>query len=232
MVFKPVIAGLEIGDDTQRWRDVGFSVDQDGTCQVGTVRINLVSDNGTADNGSSSGIRAWSLITPARPAGTYSISGLLTKVITPEADSPAPLPIENPAHANGMSHPNGALSIDHLVIFSPNLDDTIAELSPFGLEPRRTRQHEAFGQPMRQVFFRMGEVVLELVGPDKEGGEGQAGFFGLTFTVEDLDLTASFLKEHIGRVKDAVQPGRRIATLRKTAGLQTAIAFMTPDIRS
>lgn len=221
MVFKPVIAGLEIGDDPQRWRDVGFSVDQDGTCQIGTVLISLVSNDGTG-----SGIRSWSIKTPACPAGQYSISGLLTKVITPEADSLTSLPNEIPAHLNG------ALSIDHLVIFSPNLDGTIAELSPFGLEPRRTRQHEAFGQPMRQVFFRMGEVVLELVGLNKEGGEGQAGFFGITFTVEDLDSTASFLKEHIGRVKDAVQPGRRIATLRKTAGLQTAIAFMTPDIRS
>lgn len=232
MVFKPVIAGLEIGDDPQRWRDVGFSVDQDGTCQIGTVRINLVSDTGSADNGSGSGIRAWSVITPARPTGTYSISGLLTKVFTPEADPPASLPNEIPTHRSDTPHPNGTLSIDHLVIFSPNLDDTIAELSSFGLESRRTRQHEAFGHPMRQVFFRMGEVVLELVGPDNEAGEGQAGFFGLTFTVEDLDSTTSFLKEHIGRVKDAVQPGRRIATLRKTAGLQTAVAFMTPDIRS
>lgn len=212
MGYKPTVATLEVADDPQCWRDVGFAVDDDGNCQIGTVRLHLKPINDLR------GVQTWSVLTDTCPPGEYTINGLSTTVIKPEA-----IELEVPVH------PNGTLTIDHLVVFSPNLAVTIAALSDLGLEPRRTREHEAFGQPMRQVFFRMGEVVLELVGPDKDEGEGNAGFFGLAFTVVDLDATASFLGEHVGRTKNAVQPGRRITTLRKTAGLQTAVAFMTGE---
>ena len=40
-------------------------------------------------------------------------------------------------------------------------------------------------------------------------------------------LCPSSYGEHLGRIKDAVQPGRRIATLRhRDLGLSVAIAFM------
>jgi hypothetical protein len=41
--------------------------------------------------------------------------------------------------------------------------------------------------------------------------------------------TASTLGELLGTPRDAVQPGRKIATLRPAAGLGPAIAFMTPQ---
>jgi hypothetical protein len=40
--------------------------------------------------------------------------------------------------------------------------------------------------------------------------------------------TAAHLGELLGAAGDAVQPGRRIATLRREAGVGPAIAFMTP----
>jgi hypothetical protein len=79
----------------------------------------------------------------------------------------------------------------------------------------------------QQVFFRLGEVILEVVGP-KEPGPGLASLWGLTFTVDDLDATAALLGDRVGRVKDAVQPGRRITTLRgREIGISPAIAFMS-----
>jgi hypothetical protein len=45
--------------------------------------------------------------------------------------------------------------------------------------------------------------------------------------VSDLDATARLLGNHLGDVKDAVQPGRRIASLRKEAGLALPVAFMS-----
>ena len=33
---------------------------------------------------------------------------------------------------------------------------------------------------MTQVFFRLGEVILELVGPPEPAGDGPARFYGLT----------------------------------------------------
>jgi hypothetical protein len=70
-------------------------------------------------------------------------------------------------------------------------------------------------------------VILELVGP-QEAGPGPASLWGLTFAVDDLEATAEFLGDRVGRVKDAVQPGRRITTLRgKEIGISPAIAFMS-----
>ena len=89
---------------------------------------------------------------------------------------------------------------------------------------------EQYGFEARQTFFRLGEVILELIGPNEPQGEGAAAFFGLAYTVDDIDTLPAFYGEHLGRVKDAVQPGRRITTLRhKDFGLSVATAFMSPE---
>ena len=95
---------------------------------------------------------------------------------------------------------------------------------------------QQYGFEARQTFFRMGEVILELIGPDtsrwRAPAERPAGFFGLAYTVRDLDATAALLADHIGNVKDAVQPGRRITTLRhKDFGMSVATAFMSAGRR-
>lgn len=219
MGHAATISVLDIADDPQRWHDAGFTVGEDGACQVGTVRLQLSVVEGAR------GVQGWTVCTDTCPAGERRFNGLPTTVVAPSVDFPS-----STAGAGAAPlHANGTRSIDHLVVFSPSLDVTVAALGELGLDQRRTRRHEAFGQPMRQVFFRMGEVVLELVGPDADGGEGDARFFGLAFTVGDIEATASCLGEQIGRIKGAVQPGRSIATLRRTAGLETAVAFMTPE---
>ena len=81
---------------------------------------------------------------------------------------------------------------------------------------------------MVQVFFRLGEVVLEVVGGPQPSGDGPARFFGLAFTVADLDATARYLGDRLHPAKGAVQPGRRIATLDRGAGSTVAMAFMSP----
>ena len=59
-------------------------------------------------------------------------------------------------------------------------------------------------------------------------GDGPAGFVGLAYTVADLDALPARYGEGLGRVKDAVQPGRRIATLRHRAfDMSVATAFMS-----
>jgi hypothetical protein len=55
-----------------------------------------------------------------------------------------------------------------------------------------------------------------------------ARFWGLAFQVRDLDATCQHLGDKVGEPRDAVQPGRRIATLRREAGLGPAVAFMSP----
>jgi hypothetical protein len=75
-------------------------------------------------------------------------------------------------------------------------------------------------------------VVLELVGPVEASGAGPAGFYGLAVNVADIDATKAHLGDRCTDPKDAVQPGRRIATLKtRDLGIATAIAFMTADAR-
>ena len=131
--------------------------------------------------------------------------------------------------AEAGDHGNGALHVDHVVLLTPDLRRTTAALAEVGLEPRGERDSDTYGSPMRQVFFRLGEVILELVGQPDTAGEGEPGFFGLAITVSDLDLAAELLGDHLGPAKDAVQEGRRIATLRhRDLGMSVATALMSP----
>jgi len=58
---------------------------------------------------------------------------------------------------------------------------------------------------------------------------GPAQCWGLVFSVADLDeLVSSWGDEVVSAPRPAVQPGRRIASLRRGAGVATAVAFMTP----
>src|SRR6185436_4145406 len=126
--------------------------------------------------------------------------------------------------------PNGSQHIDHVVLLTPNLARTVEALASIGLTPRGERDSDTYGAPMRQVFFRMGEVILELIGQIDSAGEGSPGFFGIAVTVDDLDALATQLGERLGEAKEAVQEGRRIATLRhREVGMSVATAFMTPE---
>ena len=80
---------------------------------------------------------------------------------------------------------------------------------------------------MRQAFFRMGPVILEVVGGRKSTGDGPARFFGIAFNVADMDATAAYLGDRLHPAKKAVQPGRLIATLDKGAGSTVGMAFMS-----
>jgi catechol 2,3-dioxygenase-like lactoylglutathione lyase family enzyme len=199
----PLLASLTVGDDPAGWREAGFTVD-DGECRIGSVRVLLRPEVGK-------GVRAWAL---DGDEGEGPIEGVPT-----DADDVAP--------PKAVEHANGATHIDHVVLMTPDVDRTVATLKERGFEAKRSRESGTYGAPMTQVFFRMGEVILELVGPQEPTGDGPPRFFGIAVTVDDLDTTAAFLDERLGTVKEAVQPGRRIATLRKSDNVRTAIAFMS-----
>jgi hypothetical protein len=131
-----------------------------------------------------------------------------------------------PFQPGGTPHPNGALLIDHVVVLTPDLERTTRALALIGVEQRRAREVETDEGRLRQGFFRLGEVILEVVAhPRVEAGP--ARFWGITFTVEDLDRCAELLADQLGSIRDAVQPGRRIATVRTSAGLGLPVALMS-----
>ncbi len=207
MATTPTIDEIAVGDPPDAWRAAGFSVDDDGVCVVGAVRIRLVG----RDDGKR--ILGWSL----RDIVTTELDGLVTSSSTTNPPEPT-------------SHPNGAAQIDHIVLATPDTDRTTGTLEAAGFVALRVRETDTYGAPMRQTFFRAGEVIVELIGPGEPSGDGPAVFFGLAYTVDDLDATATLLAPAMGAIKDAVQPGRRIATLRhKDLGMSVATAFMSPE---
>lgn len=200
---------LVVGDEPAAWAGAGFAVDPDGVVRIGTVRVRLVGREGGKR------IRSWSL--RGIPADTAEVDG----VPTARSDRPPCEPAE---------HPNGVLSIDHVVVLTPDMGRTTANLEALGIELRRTRDvdESQYGFPAQQQFFRVGEPILEVIGAAEPSGDGPATFFGLAYTVADLDALPDRYGPSLGRVKDAVQEGRRIATLRhKELDLSVATAFMS-----
>ena len=204
----PTIDELTIGAQPEAWAEAGFDVDGDG-CQVGSIRLRFV--------GEGRGIVSWSL----RDLGSGELDGLPTTRSESAPRAPSP------------PHPNGAISVDHVVAFTPDLERTLEALRRAGLDFRRLREGPTPGGSERQGFFRMGEALLEVIeAPQgsriRSDPEAPARLWGLAFVVETLEAPVHVLGEHLGEPRDAVQPGRRIASVRGEAGLGAAVAFMTP----
>jgi hypothetical protein len=119
-------------------------------------------------------------------------------------------------------HPNGALAVDHVVALTDDATRTSAALEAAGLPLRRIRRPPE--SPAIQAFHPAGTLVLEVVEADGRTPR----LWGLVIVVADLDAAAKALGDRLGAAKDAVQPGRRIATVRREAGLSTPLALMTP----
>ncbi|HZM29790.1 MAG TPA: hypothetical protein VFB77_04830 [Acidimicrobiales bacterium] len=199
----PPLVEITVGDEPAAWAAIGFDVGSDGTCAVGAVRLRLAGHDGGR------GILGWALAADLAEGG--DIDGLPTTAADAGPGGPG-------------AHPNGATSMDHVVAITSDLDRTTAALEDRGIVARRTRDA---GRGRAQRFFRLGDVILELVGPTEAGSEGPARFWGLAFTVADLDATAALLGEAVGAPKGAVQPGRRIATLRSGDVVSVPVAFMS-----
>lgn len=202
--MAPVLEEVVLADDPATWEALGFTV-RDELVRVAGVGLRL------AGRGAGEGIVGWRL----RGLASAELDGLPTE--RAEDGDEASVPEE-------VAHPNGALALDHVVAFTDDLDRTMGALWAAGLEPRRVR--DVPGSEVRQAFYVLGPALLELAGPvaDREG----AGFWGLVVVVADLDALAAGLGNLLGAPRAAVQPGRRIATLRSAAGSSTAVAFMSP----
>jgi hypothetical protein len=207
---------LVLADSPERWGALGFEL-ADDRLQLGTVSLRLAG----ADAGR--GIVSWAL----RGASSTELDGLST-VLTETAASPKPA-------ATHPTHPNGISAIDHVVAMTPALDRSVQALQDAGLDLRRIREEPTPAGAPRQAFFRLGAEILELVQEPEhviaardDGADRPVRLWGLALLAPDLDRTVAALGEHAGEARDAVQPGRRIATVKRSAGLAVPVALMTP----
>ncbi len=204
-----------VADPADTWIRAGFTVDPDAVCRIGGVGIRLA-----ATSAPGGGIVAWSLRGLPPDDSVNDIDGIPTTSSAEEV------------RAEPVTHPNGVTAIDHVVLLSPDLGRTVRSLATVGADPRRERDGELGGRPIRQIFFRLGDVIVEAVGSPDTASEGPSTLWGMTYVVTDIDATAAFFGDHTSPVKDAVQPGRRITTLRhQEFGMSVRSAFMSAHVR-
>jgi hypothetical protein len=191
------LAELHLVDPPEAWSGLGFEVAGDAIPLRG-VTIRLAGERALAFEGV--------------PAG--DLDGVKTVAATGS---------ESRQNAT-VSHPNGAVAVDHFVLVTPDFDRTQIALGGHGLALKRIRDAGGF----RQGFRRVGPAILELV-EAQQMPAGPARLWGVTLIAEDLGALAAQLGPLLRPIKDAVQPGRRIATVDRSAGLRTNVAFMDSD---
>jgi len=195
---------LVVGGSPEPWERLGLAVIDDTIPLFGTgIRI---------DASAPPGIVRWQL--SGIDEAVTSIDGLATEAVAPAT----PVFVE---------HRNGAIGLDHVVVATNDLERTCSAVeAATGAPLRRVRE---VGE-IRQGFHRLGGggLIVEVV--ERAGlPEEPASFWGFVLNVEDLDAAAALIgPDAIGEAKDAVQPGRRIATVRAELGLGLPLALMTP----
>ena len=158
-----------------------------------------------------------------RLAGRAAGSGLVElRVERLLAERPDGLPVVAAAEGGPgravAPHPNGATAIDHAVVFTDDRDRTAAALAAAGGTCAGAADRRSCLRVM--AFVRFGALILEVA----QAG-GPTRFWGITIVVPDLDALAGPL---VGSPRPAIQPGRRIATVKRGAGLALALALITP----
>ena len=205
---------LEVAGERDVWRSLGLVVGDGGLIPlIGTcIRIVEPSDVEQSADGAS-GIVGWALSGVDPELDGTTIDGLATSVVE----------LAGPVFAH---HELSVSGLDHVVVMTHDLARTTGAIADAtGCELKRVREVGT----MRQGFHRIGRggLIVEVV-ERPEIDEGPASFWGLVLNVEDLDAACDQIgSDRISAPKDAVQPGRRIATIDKDVGLGVPVALMT-----
>lgn len=251
----PKVEWLNVVGDADIWRSLGLTVTDDGLVPLIGTSIRIVAAPSDVDTsvvtrdeatsataatgeGAPTGIVGWAL---SGVDGTISVGAVpgagthATEIIATTANMPATTSVSidglatefvEPVTPVFTSHELGASGLDHVVVLTPDLERTSAAIGQAtGCDLKRIREVGS----MRQGFHRIGRggLIVELVErPDLP--PGPAAFWGLVLIVDDLDHACAVIgPDRISRPKDAVQPGRRIATVRGDVGLGLPLALMS-----
>lgn len=198
------LAFVRVGGSSDHWEACGFTVDHD--------RIALA--NGALAFCDPDGVGLIGLAVDGFDGSSAEVEGIELALGSAVA---------------GVDHPNGAFELDHVVVMTDSLERTSAAIAEtLGMESRRVRETDT----VRQGFHRFDDqggvrgCIVEVVESDRAE---RSGLWGLVVNVVDLDATIAHLgPDRVGPARPAVQPGRRIATVRREAGLGVPLALMTP----
>ena len=212
------VESLTIAGDPELWRSLGLTVLGDGTIPLFGTSLRIVPPafGAQGSDNPETGIVGWSLSGIPAPGLSESAALLIDGLPTEVVEEATPV---------FASHELAASALDHVVVLTPDLERTSAAIAEVtGCELKRIREVGS----MRQGFHRIGRggLIVELVErPDIP--DGDAAFWGLVLIVDDLDQAYSQLgPQRISAPREAVQPGRQIATIRGDVGLGLPVALM------
>ena len=199
------LAAIDIGGDVDAWLAIGLVADDHGRIPFSNGALEFVPG----------------------AQGVVALSIECADELPHEIDRIAVRP---GAVVPAVDHPIGVVEIDHVVVMTDSLERTSEGFATaLGLECRRIRETDT----VRQAFHRFADQggrrgsIIEIVESDRVRSPA---LFGLVLNVADLDAAAARLgPELVSAPKPAVQPGRRIATVRAGAGLGVALALMSPE---
>ncbi len=222
-----LLNGLQFSDEAGAWKNAGFVTSTNYEPTTSSIRLGSVTIELT---GTGDGKVAWGFDPPPE----RTLDGLALTATTAPRASPVPRSPGLESDVPGtVVHLNGITGIDHVVVATGDADRTTEAFERAGLELRRERATAMGDSPMLQRFFWAGDVIIELVAPAEPDG-GTASIWGIACTSPDLDATLAWLgPDRCTPARDAVQAGRRIASLRtRSLGIGTRIAVMSPHPRA
>lgn len=202
--MKPSLAEIHVADDPDLWTELGFHV-QGNRCHLRGVDVVLTGA------GSGSGIHGWAWQGVDRP--------VVGDIPTFAADREHP--------GTNFPHPNQAAGLFYVVLFSPSWAEGADALAALGVDPGEARPMGPEGKQVLRSVAPAGDVSIEVIGPAEHDPERPWSLWGTIVEVADIDATAAHIGDRLRPIKPAMQEGRRIATLDKSAGSSVAIAFMS-----
>ena len=169
--------------------------------------------------------RYW-LNTSVAPADT---GGLQILLVAPPRDG-APWPLSEP------TGPGAIEKLDHIVVHTANVDRTLAVYgAKLGLDLRLDRANEQWGA--RQLFFRVGDAVVEVGASLKEPASDKPDRFGgLAWRVTDPDAAQARIAAagfDVSEVRTGRKPGTTVFTVRDApAGVPTLMLSAEPQMEA
>ena len=214
------LVGLEIGGEIQPWEALGFPFEAHVT-RIADVAITIV--------GGEPGLHGWAFALDGHdgPDRTELIDGIATTITRASEHNMAAVKPDGASSSKIGRHT--VVGLDHVVVNTSDPVRTCSAIeSVLGLPVRRMRE---VGNGYEQRFHKAENMIIEVVsGPRMAPGD--AHLWGLVASVEDLDALAGDLGDALtSPPKVAVQPGRRISTVRAAAGLGVPFALMSPHTR-
>lgn len=202
------VAAITVGGSAAPWHDIGIVAGL-----LGDVRLII-------DESLPVGLHHLDLV--GCPTRASHIAGLPVVHID---DAPA---TTQSTPSAGTQFALRIVGVDHVVVLADDVRATCSEIAQQSGAPlKRVKE----GERGVQGFHRWGSVILEvverrLVAPNDSATT--ASYWGLVVVVDQIDEVATHLgPDVIGAPKPAVQPGRRIATVRSGAGLGVPLALMS-----